>query len=73
MGAIMIKCPTTGQSIATGIETDPNSFRQIPDVLSRSRCPICGLEHDWSKREAWIGESVEGIAVPTNGAGCIGA
>lgn len=60
MGAIMIKCPTTGQSIATGIETDPNSFRQIPDVLSRSRCPICGLEHDWSKREAWIGESVEG-------------
>jgi hypothetical protein len=73
MGAIMIKCPTTGQSIATGIETDPNSFKQIPDVLSRSRCPICGLEHHWWKREAWIVESREKTAVPTNGVGGVDA
>ncbi len=59
MGAIMIKCPNTGQAIATGIETDPNSFEQIPDVLGRARCPLCGLEHSWWKREAWISESSE--------------
>jgi hypothetical protein len=73
MGAIMIKCPTTGQSIATGIETDPNSFRQIPDVLSRSRSPLCGLEHHWWKREAWIEDGLAKIAVPTNGANRVGA
>ena len=54
MGAIMILCPTTGQSAATGIETDSYSFKQLPDVLSRSRCPVCGHENSWWKHEAWM-------------------
>jgi endogenous inhibitor of DNA gyrase (YacG/DUF329 family) len=59
MGAIMIRCPTTGQSVTTGIETDPHSFKQLPDVLSRSRCPVCGHEHSWSKHDAWMGDGLE--------------
>jgi hypothetical protein len=54
MASLMIMCPNTGQPISTGIETDEYSLRQIADVLTRTRCPVCGLEHAWWKREAWL-------------------
>jgi hypothetical protein len=54
MGALMITCPNTGQPISTGIETDEYSLKQIDDVPSRTRCPFCGLDHVWWKREAWL-------------------
>ena len=54
MSAIMVKCPNTGQFTSTGIQTDPQSFRSLPDVLAHSRCPLCGLEHAWWKREAFL-------------------
>jgi hypothetical protein len=54
MSAIMVKCPNTGQFISTGIETDQQSFRSLPDVPAHSRCPLCGLEHVWWKREAFL-------------------
>jgi hypothetical protein len=58
MSALMILCPKSGQPIPTGIETDELSFQQIPDVLSRARCPVCGLDHAWWKREAWLANSL---------------
>jgi hypothetical protein len=54
MGGVMISCPNTGKEISTGIETDPSSFESLPDVLTHSRCPMCGLEHAWWKGEAWL-------------------
>ena len=54
MGALMITCPNTGQPISTGIETDEYSLLQIADVPARTRCPLCGLDHIWWKREAWL-------------------
>jgi hypothetical protein len=59
VASLMIACPNTGQAISTGIETDEFSLRQIADVPSRSRCPICGLVHTWWKREAWLADSAE--------------
>src|SRR5947207_4406149 len=56
MSTLMIACPKTGQPISTGIETDGRSFDQLPDVLSRSRCPTCGSEHVWWTREAWLSD-----------------
>jgi hypothetical protein len=56
MGVLMIRCPNTGRDISTGIETDAASFSQVGDVLAHSRCPLCGLEHAWWKREAWLSE-----------------
>jgi hypothetical protein len=56
MGIVMIRCPTTGREISTGIETDAASFAAVPDVLAHSPCPWCGLEHAWWKREAWLCE-----------------
>jgi hypothetical protein len=54
MRKIMIKCPNTGEFISTGIETDLQNFRALPDVLAHSRCPLCGLEHAWWRREALL-------------------
>jgi hypothetical protein len=54
MSVITVKCPRTGLAISTGIETDRNSFDQLPDVLSHTHCPLCGLQHRWWKREAWL-------------------
>jgi hypothetical protein len=59
MGALMITCPTTGQPISTGIETDEYSLRQIDDVPARTHCPFCGLDHIWWKREAWLANRPE--------------
>jgi hypothetical protein len=56
MGALMIACPNTGRPISTGIETDEYSLKQIADVPSRTRCPFCGLDHTWWKREAWLAD-----------------
>jgi hypothetical protein len=58
MSALMIRCPATGQSIATGIETDENSLSKIPDdVLAQTRCPVCGIEHAWCMREAFLADA----------------
>jgi hypothetical protein len=56
MGVVMIKCPNTGKDVSTGIETDATSFAHVGDVLAHSRCPLCGQEHAWWKREAWLTE-----------------
>jgi len=57
MNVLMIRCPNTGRSVSTGIETDEHSFSRIPDVLAHTRCPVCGLDHAWWKREAWLADS----------------
>ena len=59
MGVLMITCPNTGQPISTGIETDEYSLLQIADVPARTRCPLCGLDHIWWKREAWLANRPE--------------
>jgi hypothetical protein len=54
MSHVMIRCPHTGRAVATGVETDNSTFDRIPDVLMHVQCPLCGLEHSWWKREAWL-------------------
>jgi len=54
MCLLMIRCPRTGQEVWTGVETDPDSFRKIPDDLFYTSCPHCGLEHAWWRDEAWL-------------------
>jgi hypothetical protein len=56
MGVLMITCPNTGQPISTGIETDMYSLKQIDEVLTRTRCPYCALDHAWWTREAWLAD-----------------
>jgi hypothetical protein len=60
---LMIKCPRTGQDVSTGILTDPDSYRKIPEALVQTRCSHCGLEHAWSPEDAWLAAegSLEGL------------
>src|SRR2546430_10036578 len=56
MGMVMVKCPETGHAIATGIQTDRESFGRRAVFFSRTRCPICRTDHAWFAREAWVDE-----------------
>jgi hypothetical protein len=57
MSMVMVRCPRLGRPISTGIETDLESFKSIPDVLSKVYCADCGLEHVWWPREAFLEET----------------
>jgi hypothetical protein len=59
MGVLLIKCPHTDRPISTGIEVEPETFANLPDILSHVKCPECGLEHAWWTREAWLEDRVE--------------
>jgi hypothetical protein len=59
---VMIRCPRTGQDVATGIETDEESFKTLPDVLSYTRCPHCGIDHAWWPDEARLSDSLPRVA-----------
>ena len=53
-GTVMIRCPRTGRAVSTEIETEASVFERLPDVNARMRCPVCGSEHTWTAREAWL-------------------
>jgi hypothetical protein len=67
MGAVMIRCPRTGQAVSTEIETEPSVFSRLPEVAARLRCPLCGEEHVWSASEAWLAEPTLVPKRKTNG------
>jgi hypothetical protein len=54
MSVLMFRCPNTGIELSTGIEMDAATFRQLPDIRSYTRCPVCSLGHIWSTRAAWL-------------------
>lgn len=47
MGIVMIRCPTTGRAISTGIKTDALSFNRALVFFAYTRCPICKIDHEW--------------------------
>src|SRR5262245_2597576 len=50
----MVRFPATGRELSAGVEMDAAPFEQLADICSRIECPFCGLDHDWSTREAWL-------------------
>ena len=59
MGVVMIKCPSTGHAIPTGMKADRKSFRSSPVFFARTFCLICRTNHEWFAREAWVHEPTE--------------
>jgi len=57
VGIIMINCPATGRGVSTGIEVCATD--QLPIVTARMICPACGRVHEWTKKEAWLGNGGE--------------
>jgi hypothetical protein len=60
---VMVRCPTTGRELSTGVEMDAATFGRLPDIRSPITCPVCSLDHNWSTREAWLGNPAP--SVPT--------
>jgi predicted RNA-binding Zn-ribbon protein involved in translation (DUF1610 family) len=58
MGMLILKCPTTGREYSTGIHVEPDSFEKLPDPVTKSHCPHCGLSHSWRTHEARLAERV---------------
>jgi hypothetical protein len=52
---VVIKCPTTGQIVPTGLAMDPDTFRNaILEGNGLGNCPACGGNHVWSKSDAFL-------------------
>jgi hypothetical protein len=51
---LMIKCPSTGRAVSTGIET--LAIEQLPNVVAKATCPACGCVHEWTKADAWLAD-----------------
>jgi hypothetical protein len=54
MGTILIRCTTRNELVPVGIETDIDTFKSLPNVPAKLRCPLCGEEHSWSKADALL-------------------
>jgi hypothetical protein len=68
MGAVMIRCPTTGRDIPTGIVMDRESFRATPVFFAQVDCPICRTKHEWFAKEAWVRDAEPRPARPRRAA-----
>ena len=55
LGTVMVKCPVTGRELSTGVEMDTASFQGLPTGTCQMKCPVCGADHTWSTRDAWLG------------------
>jgi hypothetical protein len=44
MGLLMLRCPMTDRNFPTGIHTDIDSIKLMPDTKFVARCPYCGRE-----------------------------
>ena len=64
MGAVMIRCPETGQDIPTGIVADRKSFEATPVFFARVYCLICRTEHEWFAKDAWVCDSPDEAKAP---------
>jgi hypothetical protein len=54
MGIVMIKCPSTGHAVSTGIEM--SSMDRLPTVVATAVCSACSGVHEWTKNDAWLAE-----------------
>ena len=56
MAKIMIKCPTTGKAVPTGMSMDAASFAGSTFSDNSVGCRECGQTHTWSKGDAFLDE-----------------
>ncbi len=54
MAMVMVRCPTTGLAVPTGLETDRSRFHSSPVFFGRSHCLICRKQHEWFAGNAWL-------------------
>lgn len=61
MADIVIKCPVTGETVATGMTIEPDQFEDADLGMNTFQCPACDQVHTWNKRDAFLRESETGM------------
>jgi hypothetical protein len=59
MGVLMLKCPQTSREFSTGIHIDEESYKRLPDTVTKAACPHCGQLHSWWTREARLSDRMQ--------------
>jgi len=59
MGVVMLKCPQTGREFSTGIYLEEDSFKRLPDTVTKATCPHCGKLHSWWTHDARLSHRSE--------------
>ena len=54
MPDIMVRCPTLGAGVSTGLTTEVVKFESIPDIPIPFKCPGCRKMHNWRPITAWV-------------------
>jgi hypothetical protein len=55
MGALLIRCPTTGKEFPTGLNVEKSDPLFVIDEWGQAFCPHCKQWHVWRAREArWV-------------------
>ena len=54
MPDIMIRCPTFGREVPTGLTTEIIKFESLSGVTIPFRCPACLRTHKWEQKDAWV-------------------
>jgi hypothetical protein len=54
MGVLVLTCPTKRREFSIGVAMEEDSFLKLPDVVTKLRCPECGMMHRWWTHEARV-------------------
>lgn len=61
MADIVIKCPVTGEIVATGMTMEPDEFETADPGMNTFQCPACDEVHTWNRRDASLRDSPDGM------------
>jgi endogenous inhibitor of DNA gyrase (YacG/DUF329 family) len=59
MGLLMLKCPTTGREVSSGIHVEEDGLEMLADTVTQAACPHCGASHGWSTHAASLANRIE--------------
>ena len=54
MAEICIKCPSTGVTVSTGQDIEPEQFESADLGMSTFQCSACDEVHTWNRRDAFL-------------------
>ncbi len=57
MGALRFRCPRSGKTIETGIETDESTLIAVRTISMQVRCTHCGREHTFQVGEGRLADA----------------
>lgn len=61
MPMLYIKCPNTGEPVATGFDLPASNLQNTTLTNNSVGCPHCGQTHTWNKSDAFfLDESTDG-------------